>query len=130
MRFASTALAMIAAVGIVSAAYGQASPAQKEDTGSMRNTQGAPGVRAGQPANPTLAPEQRTLIRRYVVERNVAPATIGPTVTVGATLPPSVELLAVPTEWGPNLAPYRYVYADKHVVLVEPSSRRVVQVID
>lgn len=130
MRFASTVLAMIAAGGIVSLAHAQSSPALKEDTGTTRNTQGAPGVRAGTPANPTLAPEQRTLIRRYVVERNVAPVTIGPAVTVGGTLPATVELLAVPSEWGPNLAPYRYVYADNHVMLVEPSSRRVVQVID
>jgi hypothetical protein len=41
-----------------------------------------------------------------------------------------VDLVAVPSDWGPNLTRYRYVYSGDNVVLVEPSSRRVVQVID
>ena len=50
-------------------------------------------------------------------------------VAAGATLPGSVELLATPGDWGPEVTQYRYVYSD-HVVLVEPSSRRVIQIID
>jgi hypothetical protein len=81
-------------------------------------------------ASVTLAPEQRTRIKTYVTEHKVRPVTVKERVTVGATLPSDVELVAVPGDWGPDLARYRYVYSDNHVVLVEPSSRRVVQIID
>ena len=40
------------------------------------------------------------------------------------------DVLPVPTGWGPTLTKYNYVYHDNHVVLVEPSSRKVVQIID
>jgi hypothetical protein len=36
----------------------------------------------------------------------------------------------VPADWGPTVSKYRYVYHDNNVVLVEPSSRRVVHIID
>jgi Protein of unknown function (DUF1236) len=41
-----------------------------------------------------------------------------------------VELQTVPTAWGPRLAKYRYVYSGDHVYLVEPSGRRVIQIIE
>src|SRR5262245_7790915 len=81
-------------------------------------------------ATVTLAPEQRTRIKNYVVEHKVRPVTVKERVTVGATLPADVDLVAVPGDWGPDLARYRYVYSDNHVVLVEPSSRRVIQIIE
>jgi hypothetical protein len=77
-----------------------------------------------------IAPEQRTRIKEYVVKEKVKPITVKERVTVGATLPADVELVAVPDTWGPSVSKYRYVYSDNHVVLVEPSSRRVVQIID
>jgi hypothetical protein len=77
-----------------------------------------------------IAPEQRTRIKEYVVKEKVKPVTVKERVTVGATLPADVELAAVPETWGPSVSKYRYVYSDNHVVLVEPSSRRVVQIID
>ena len=77
-----------------------------------------------------IAPEQRTRIKEYVVKEKVKPVTVKERVTVGATLPADVELAPVPSEWGPDFGRYRYVYTNDNVVLVEPSSRRVVQVID
>jgi hypothetical protein len=77
-----------------------------------------------------IAPEQRTMIREYVVREKVAPVTIRERVTVGATLPADVELRAVPETWGPSVSRYRYVYHGNNVVLVEPSTRRVVRIID
>jgi len=77
-----------------------------------------------------IAPEQRTRIKEYVVKEKVKPVTVKERVSVGATLPADVELVAVPETWGPSVSKYRYVYSDDHVVLVEPSSRRVVQIID
>src|SRR6267143_1163874 len=81
-------------------------------------------------ATVTIAPEQRTKIKQYVVQQKVKPITLKERVTVGATLPADVELVAVPNDWGPEVTKYRYVYSDDRVVLVEPSSRRVVQVIE
>jgi len=77
-----------------------------------------------------IAPEQRTRIKEYVVKEKVRPVTVKERVSVGATLPADVELVAVPETWGPSVSKYRYVYSDNHVVLVEPSSRRVMQIID
>jgi hypothetical protein len=77
-----------------------------------------------------IAPEQRTVIKRYVVERNVAPATIRERVVVGSALPAEVELQTAPADWGPAISQYRYVYYDNNVVLVEPSTRQVIQIID
>jgi hypothetical protein len=81
-------------------------------------------------ATVTIAPEQRTKIKKYVVEQKVKPMTVEKRVTVGATLPAEVELHTVPSDWGPGLTRYRYVYSGDDVVLVEPSSRRVIQVIE
>jgi len=77
-----------------------------------------------------IEPEQRTRIREYVVEQRVPPVRFRERVTVGAVLPADVDLVAVPETWGPSLRRYRYVYWDDRVVLVEPSSRRVIQIID
>jgi hypothetical protein len=78
----------------------------------------------------TIAPEQRTKIKEYVVKERVPAATITERVTVGATLPASVELRAVPSDWGPSVSRYRYVYHGDNVVFVDPSSRRVIHVLD
>jgi hypothetical protein len=77
-----------------------------------------------------IAPEQRTLIKEYVVKEKVHPYKLHSRVTVGSTLPADVELAPVPQAWGPTFRSYRYVYTGDDVVLVDPSSRRVVEVID
>ena len=78
----------------------------------------------------TFAPEQRTRIKEYVVKERVAPVTVRERIRVGATLPADVELRAVPSDWGPSVSRYRYVYSNDNVYFVEPSSRRVVHVLD
>jgi len=75
-----------------------------------------------------FSPEQRTIVREYV--RRDRPVTFREQVTVGATLPEDVEIRSVPTEWGPAAARYRYVYSGDRVYFVEPSTRRVIQIID
>ena len=77
-----------------------------------------------------LAPEQRAKIKQYVVQQKVKPVTVSERVAVGATLPADVELIAVPSDWGPEVTRYRFIYSGDHVVLVDPSSRRVVQILD
>ena len=77
-----------------------------------------------------IAPEQRTTIKQYVTTQKVAPVKLKDRVTVGATLPADVRLQPVPAEWGPSVTKYQYVYTDNDIVLVEPSTRKVVTVIE
>jgi hypothetical protein len=77
------------------------------------------------------APEKRTVIKQRFTGAPVT--TVKEKVTVGATVPADVELMAVPdtvvTEI-PTVKSYRYFRYNDDVVLVDPSSRRVVQIID
>jgi Protein of unknown function (DUF1236) len=79
----------------------------------------------------TIAPEKRTVIKQRFTGAPVT--TVKEKVTVGATVPADVELMAVPdtvvTEL-PTVKSYRYFRYNDDVVLVDPSSRRVVQIID
>jgi len=80
-------------------------------------------------AQVTIGQPEQTRIKEYVVKEKMKPVTIKEKVTVGATLPADVELHTAPNDWGPSVTKYSYVYTDNHVVLVEPSTRRVVQII-
>jgi hypothetical protein len=77
-----------------------------------------------------IEPEARTRIKTYVTEKRVHPVTTKERIVVGGTVPSDVELAPVPSDWGPSLTKYRYVYTNDHVMLVDPGSRTVVQEID
>ena len=83
-----------------------------------------------QSATIELAPDQRTRIKEYVVKERVAPVTVKERVRVGATLPADVELRTVPSDWGPSVSKYKYIYSDNRVHFVDPASRRVIYDID
>jgi hypothetical protein len=78
-----------------------------------------------------IAPEKRTVIKQRFTGAPVS--TVKERVTVGATVPAEVELMAVPetivTDL-PAVRSYRYFRYNDDVVLVDPSSRRVVEIID
>ena len=76
-----------------------------------------------------IEPEYRTRIKLYVTEK-LRPATTKERIVVGSPVPAEVELEAVPSDWGPSLTKYRYVYSNDRVMLVEPGSRRVIQELD
>jgi hypothetical protein len=78
----------------------------------------------------TVEPEYRERIKSYVIENHVRPVESRERIVIGTTVPEEVELRAVPSDWGPSVARYRYVYSDNHVMLVEPSSRKVVQIVE
>jgi len=113
--------AFIAAMAVAALAFGASSPSFAQGVGVQVGPVGA-GI--------SFAPEQRTRIRDYVVKERVAPVTVRERLSVGTRLPADVELRAVPAEWGPSVAKYRYVYSDNHVYFVEPSSREVVYIMD
>lgn len=71
-----------------------------------------------------IAPEQQTVIREYVHKQPLASVEIpGVELSVGGTLPDTVELHEVP-----NMK-YRYVVVDSQTILVDPGTRKIVQVI-
>ncbi len=109
---------LLAAAVVLATALGMAGP-------SIAQT----GVQQG-PVGSSITPQQRALIKQYVVQERVAPVTVNERIAVGAKLPADVELRSVPADWGPSVTKYRYIYSDNHVYFVEPSSREVVSVIE
>jgi len=80
-------------------------------------------------SGPTIAVEQRPAFREYVVEQRVPAFRVPDRVVVGATLPESgVTYYDVPQRFGATT--YRYTVVNGATVLVEPRSRRVVEVMD
>lgn len=77
-----------------------------------------------------IEPEARTRIKTYVTEKHLRPVTTKERIVVGGTVPTDVELVPVPSDWGPSLTKYRYVYSNDRVMLVDPGNRTVVQEID
>ena len=76
-----------------------------------------------------LIAEQRPAFREYVVREAVPAFTIPDRVVVGTVLPETgVTIYDVPQRFGGT--PYRYTVVNGATVLVEPKSRRIVQVID
>jgi hypothetical protein len=77
-----------------------------------------------------IEPEYRTKIRTYVTEHKVRPVVTKEKIIVGGTVPGDVELEAVPSDWGPSLTRYRYVYSGDRVMLVDPGTRTVIQEVE
>jgi hypothetical protein len=79
----------------------------------------------------TIAPEKRTVIRQQL--GSTAPVTIKERVTVGATVPETVELRSVPETIlsdVPSVKGYRYFVYNDDVVLVDPQTRKVVTIVE
>ncbi|MDF2809998.1 MAG: hypothetical protein K0S56_1029 [Microvirga sp.] len=85
---------------------------------------------AAQTATVTVQPEVRTKVKQHITTSKpkavVAPS--GFTVSAGAVLPETVEIQSFPADVG--VTQYRYVVIGDRTALVEPSSRRIVEVID
>lgn len=77
-----------------------------------------------------VAPEQRTKIKEYVVQKKMATVRMSEKVVIGAAVPQDVELVSAPGDWGPGYKDFRFFYSDDHVILVDPSTRKVIQIID
>ena len=76
-----------------------------------------------------IAVEQRPAFREYVIRERVPTYTIPDRVIVGGVLPEAgITYYDVPQTYGPTT--YRYSVVNGQTVLVEPRTRRVVQVID
>ncbi len=76
-----------------------------------------------------LGVEQRPRFREYTVREHHTSYTYDKPLSVGVVLPgDGVTYYDVPAEYG--VRDYRYTIINGHTVLVEPSTRRVVEVID
>ena len=77
-----------------------------------------------------LTPDETTAVHEYITTQKVVPIEppSGFSLSVGATLPSTVEVhtLDVPKV----KTKYEYVVIGKQTVLVEPGTRKVVQVLD
>ena len=72
------------------------------------------------------------MIRRSALEHRPSRKTTETTVQVGSTLPSDVELMTFPdTVYAevPDLRPYRYTVVQDEVVLVDPGTDRVIDVL-
>jgi hypothetical protein len=76
-----------------------------------------------------IAVEQRPAFREYVVRERVPNYGVPDRVIVGRVLPEAgVTYYDVPQTYGAT--PYRYTVVNGETVLVEPRSRRIIQVIE
>ena len=76
-----------------------------------------------------IAVDQRPAFREYIIRERVPNYTIPERVIVGGVLPETgVTYYDVPQTYG--VTPYRYTVVNGQTVLVEPRSRRIVQVVE
>jgi uncharacterized protein DUF1236 len=76
-----------------------------------------------------IAVDQRPAFREYIVRERVPNYTIQDRVIVGGVLPEAgITYYDVPQTYGST--PYRYTVVNGQTVLVEPRSRRIVQVVE
>jgi hypothetical protein len=76
-----------------------------------------------------IAVDQRPAFREYIIRERVPNYSIPDRVIVGGVLPETgVTYYDVPQSFG--VTPYRYTVVNGRTVLVEPRSRRIVQVVE
>ena len=118
---------VIAAITGAVAAAGAAAPvaaqAQSDTVGIVRGSTVIIDDNAG------IVAEQRPAFREYVIRERVPTFTVPDRVIVGGVLPEAgITYYDVPQTYGST--PYRYTVVNGQTVLVEPRSRRIVQVVD
>ena len=126
MRSRILAIAAVAgAIGLPMAAQAQGVVTQGEiTTGVVRDrtvivNDGAAGI----------AIDQRPAFREYVIRERVPNYTIPERVIVGGILPETgLTYYDVPQTYG--ITPYRYTVVNGETVLVEPRTRRIIQVVE
>jgi hypothetical protein len=77
-----------------------------------------------------LTRQERAQMKAYVAKEKIRPANLDEKVSVGSTIPGVVLLRPPPASWPSKVARFQYIYHDNHIVLVDPGTRRVVQIVD
>jgi hypothetical protein len=115
-------LAVAAIIGAISAPV--AAQAQSEIT-----TGAARGNTVVVTESDGIVTDQRPAFREYVIRQQVPPFTMTDRVVVGGVLPEvGITYYDVPQKFGATT--YRYTVVNGQTVLVEPRSRRIVQVVE
>ncbi|WP_230530899.1 DUF1236 domain-containing protein [Microvirga roseola] len=98
----------------------------------------AQAPQAGAPQNAAsdweqLPPDKQDRIRSFVEMQNLKPVISGDRVEVGSRLQPNVPLRGLPRDMVteiPKVTSYLYVVLPEGIAIVEPNTRRVVQIIE
>ena len=99
----------------------------REVTAQTVGADESPGASAAQVA---LSPAQKLAIYAIVFRQRLRTSAANIPLTVGATVPRSTVLLTLPDEaQGNDLQRLKYATVDDNVVLVDPTSMRVIDVI-
>jgi hypothetical protein len=80
-----------------------------------------------------VTPEVQTEFKTYITTEKVAPVVVEGDIAVGTALPDTVVLQPVPdviVTKSPELKGHRYALVGSRVVVVEPSTTKVVAVVD
>lgn len=72
-----------------------------------------------------VAPDQKAYIKDYVLRAKVRPVLTDERISMGSTVPANIQLLRVPSDWGPSVQRFAYFVSDDRVHFVDPESRRV-----
>ena len=115
-------LAVAAIIGAIGAPV--AAQAQSEIT-----TGAAPGNTVVITESNGIGPDQRPAFREYVIRQQVPKFTAAVRIAVGSVLPDAgITYYDVPQTYAATT--YRYTVVNDQTVLVDPGTRRIVQVVD
>ena len=116
-------LAIAAIAGAIGAPI--AAQAQNETVGIVHGS----GLVVNETDAGGIVAEQRPAFREYVIRQRVPTYTIPDRVIVGGVLPEAgITYYDVPQTYG--VTPYRYTVVNGQTVLIEPRTRRIVQVVE
>jgi hypothetical protein len=89
----------------------------------------AVGGAAGAVLGGALSADESAKVKQYVVREKRPSVQVTEKVTVGEDLPSNVEVYSVPADAGVRTE-YRYTVVNEQTVLVDPKTRKIVQVIE
>jgi len=111
------------AIAAIAGAIGVPLAAQAQTVGTVRGESVIVNDDVG------IAVDRRPAFREYIVRERVPNYTMEDRVIVGGVLPETgVTYYDVPQSFG--VTPYRYTVVNGQTILVEPRTRRIVQVIE
>jgi hypothetical protein len=84
---------------------------------------------AGGVLGAALSPEESARARQYVVAQPRPSARVAQQVVIGEALPPRVRVYPVPASVGLR-STYSYTVVNNRTVLVDPQTRRIVEILD
>jgi hypothetical protein len=117
----------ILAIAAITAAISAPIVAKAQSDMTVGVARGAPVVVDGDAVG--IPADQFPAFRQYVIREHVPEYTIPDRVVVGGVLPDAgVTYYDVPQTYG--MTPYRYTVVNGQTILVEPRTRRIVQVVE